>query len=401
LSALVLAEGGSYERGLQHGRVARQAINFNVAEFWKLFSSIGISRHIILNRLDGSRIAQSIDDECMQYLKGLADGSKLRLQDIIALNTLKNNISPEECTVLIAMKDATATNSVIMLKNSDKIGSEKFTGPKFYNNKEINVVVFEKPDNGYKFAAVAAAGEASIKMGMNEKGVAAGSNISRTVELRQRKVNISQVRAFDRGWLIKEGIVHGETEQQASQLVLSKLIENPMSTPGNIEFVDAELACLIEGSYDRSAVQKVASGVAARSNRFVLLEELNDPEDVSSYARYIRALQLLNQNKGGITAQKMIEFSQDHENGPGPNSICRHSPDFRSETSLSAAVMEINPSNKAKSVFYVCLGKPCHAWRSKEGNLTIRMDSSVDDVPSGFRDGAVWKTFYTEQPAVA
>jgi len=320
------------------------------------------------------------------------------LADLMAFNVLKPLLSPDECTVLIAMKDSTSTGMTTMLKNSDKVGSEKLVGNNFYRNKEINVVVMEKPDNGNKFVAVSAAGEISIKMGMNEKGVATGSNISRTIELREKKVDISQVRALDRGWLMREGIVRSSTAEEASKFVTSELMKSPMSTPGNIEFVDSGAAILIEGSYDQMAVQKVTSGVVARTNRFVLLHDLNDPEDVSSYARLTRANELLRQNKGKISPDRMIEFSQDHDNGPGLNSICRHDADFRSETSLAAAVMEINTTAPAKSKFYVCLGKPCNAWPSAKAHTIIGLDATPQMIPSGFLNGTTWKEFYTEEP---
>ena len=387
-------EGGPFERGSSLGSAAREAVRSNVNEFWKLADSQGLGRNLVLSKYRCD--IQEID--AREYLKGLAHSSEVPLSDLMAFNVLRPLLSPDECTVLIAMKDSTSTGMTTMLKNSDKVGSEKLVGNNFYRNKEINIVVVEKPDNGNKFVAVAAAGEISIKMGINDKGVATGSNISRTIELREKKVDIGQVRALDRGWLMREGIIRGSTAEDASKFVTSELMKSPMSTPGNIEFVDAGAAMLIEGSYDRMAVQKVTSGVAARSNRFVLLHDLNDPEDVSSYVRLTRANQLLRQNKGKINPDKMIEFSQDHENGPGLNSICRHDADFKSETSLAAAVMEINTSTPAKSKFYVTLGKPCNSWPSAKAHTVIGLDDAPGSVPAGFVNGTTWKEFYTEMP---
>ncbi|MCS6769454.1 MAG: hypothetical protein NZ570_03350, partial [Candidatus Caldarchaeum sp.] len=184
----------------------------------------------------------------------------------------------------------------------------------------------------------------------------------------------------------------------AASTALNHLLSNPMSTPGNIEFVDAGEAIVIEGSYDRLAVQKTSDGVIARSNRFNVLESLNDPEDVSSYARYVRAMQLLNSNRKQITSEMMTVFSQDHVNGPGPNSICRHSPDFREETSLSAAVMEINRSNARRSTIHVCLGKPCYAWKSEKGHILLDFYSVEEGLPREFTSGEAFKTHYTEKP---
>jgi hypothetical protein len=392
----ITLEGGPYERGMQLGKRTGGAVRFNVLEFWRMAEAQGFGRGFLLSNSS----AGVFDPDTRDFLRGLALGSGVSYEDLATFNTCKRVVNPDECTVMIAMKDSTATGKTTILKNSDKVGSEKLVGDNFHRNKEINIITVEKPDSGNKFVAVAAAGEVSIKMGMNDKGVATGSNISRTTELRERKVGIGQVRALDRGWLMREGIIRGSTAEEASKFVTGELVRNPMSTPGNIEFVDTGTAIVIEGSYDRLAVQRMSSGVAARSNRFVVLHELNDPLDLSSYARYLRATKLLEENRGKLDPSKMIEFSQDHENGPGPNSICRHHPDFRSETSLAAAVMEIDGESPSKSRFYAALGKPCQAWPSEEAHTVISLDGNSKEVPSRFLTGSVWKQFYTEEPKV-
>ena len=171
-----------------------------------------------------------------------------------------------------------------------------------------------------------------------------------------------------------------------------------MSTPGNIEFVDAGEAVIIEGSYHELATEIVRDEVAARSNCFVLLKALNRADDLSSICRYTRCMQLLNGHRGKITSEKMIEFSMDHANGPGPNSICRHGTHFSEETSLSASVMEINGKNPEQSRITIALGKPCHAWRAQEADIRLDMTMGVKDIPEGLLTGEIWKRFYTEEP---
>jgi hypothetical protein len=394
----IFTEGDVYGNGLTVGRHAKHLIRQNIENFTMFYTSRGVSRTFLLNKVDEVMRDGSIPEETLLYLEGMAENASIRLDDLIAYNLFKNLFLPEECTVLIAMRDSTKDGNVLMLKNSDKIGSEKLVGDKYYNYKEINVVIAEKPENGYTFIAVAAAGEISIKMGLNEKGVATGSNIARTWELKQRKVDLTGLRALDRGWLMREGISKNSTAINAAATALNYLVANPMSTPGNIEFVDGEEAVIVEGSYDRLAVQKTRAGVLARSNRFVVLESLNDPEDVSSYVRYVRAMELLNKNKGQITEDMMIMFSQDHENGPGPNSICRHSNDFREETSLSAAVMEIDVRDTSNSTIHVCLGKPCHAWKGRDGHIKLNF-KNIESIPQDFHEGTVFKKYYNEKPS--
>jgi hypothetical protein len=394
---IVFSEGGPYERGMIYGRTTGFLIKDNIRSFWKAINHLGVSRGCLLKCTEENISPIKPDEEFYEYLKGMARGAKVPLLDILAMNIFRQIIFPDECTVLIALRDSTADGSTLVLKNSDKIGSEKFVGPRFYKNKEINVVIFEKPDAGNDFVAVAAAGAMAVKIGMNERGVAVGTNIARTIELKKRKVDVSQIRALDRGWLGREGLIKGGNAREAAQLVLKLLVEKPMSTPGNIEFIDGEGGYIIEGSYDRIAIQFIKEGVHARSNRFVVLESLNDPTDVSSYVRYVRSMELLLENKGKIDVQKMIEFSQDHKHGPSLNSICRHSQDFRDETSLASAVMEIDPNNPRDSVFHVALGKPCKAWRDGKAHTSIKLSMEPELVPKGFYDGTVFKNFYLEE----
>jgi len=341
-------------------------------------------------------IGDSLDEITIEEIKGVAFASGLKYDHLLAYNLFSEAVLPDECTVLIAMGSATTNGSTIFLKNSDKIGSEKFVGSGYYKHKEINVVLIEKPENKNRIIGVAAAGAIGLKMGMNEKGVAAGTNISRTLELKQRKVDVTKIRALDRAKLIRDALTETNDATSAGKFVVQNLMENPMETPGNIEFADSEKALIIEGSYDRIAVEMMMDGVAVRANHFVLLKESNDPENISSFARYIRANRLLNDNKGSITVEKMIEFSQDHENGPGPNSICRHSKDFREETSLSAAIMEIEKQDPANSKIHIALGKPCHAWRTPRGHITLTMKTKAEEVPAEFRNGSIWKELYIE-----
>jgi hypothetical protein len=389
---IIVSEGGAYERGLIHGRFARPFIKENVRTFYRALASLGVTRDNLLSILGGR--VEEMDDEFYDYVRGLADGSGISNQDLLAMNMFKPMFFPDECTVMIAMRDSTLNGSTLVLKNSDKIGSEKFVGERFYRNKEINIVVFEKPDSGNRFIGVAAAGEAGLKMGMNERGVMVGTNIARTLELKSMKVDVTQMRALDRAWLAREGVMKADNAKSAVQIVSRFLVDRPMATPGNLEFVDRDEGYVIEGSYNMLAIETFKEGVHVRTNRFQILERLNDPGDISSYVRYIRGMELLNENKGKINAEKMIEFSQDHKHGPGLNSICRHSGDFRDETSLSSAVMEVKADNEC--IFYVALGKPCKAWRDKEGHTVINLRDPPDKVSEGFYNGTVFKKFYEE-----
>jgi hypothetical protein len=376
---LLFCEGNYYDIGKKQGKWFSSEISQNLASFWNVLRAQGHDKsEVIENAFKHERLWVP---ERLEEIEGIGTGAKIEYPEVLAYNLYHDLAFPEECTVLMALGKASATGNTIFLKNSDKVGSDSYVGPSCYKSKELNVILALNPDGGNKTIGVAAVG-------------------TRTHELARRGAESDsiKIKALDRGALIREGLEKGGTALAAAQVILPNLLASPMSTPGNIEFADAHEAVIIEGSYRELATEIVKDEVAARSNRFVLLEALSREDDLSSMCRYIRGRQLLSENKGKVTLEKMIEFSMDHANGPGPNSICRHGTHFSEETSLSAAVMEINGEKPEKSKIALALGKPCHAWRAREANITMDMTMGSEDIPEGLRNGEIWKKFYTEEP---
>jgi hypothetical protein len=270
-------------------------------------------------------------------------------------------------------------------------------GPNFYQNKEINVVLVVRPTDGPAIIGVSSAGSTGLKMGLNESGVACGTNIARTRELGTRSVDTSQMRALDRVQLAREGLAR-TSAMEAASMIAARVTENPTATPGNIEFVDSTHGMIVEGSYDRVAIHTVKSGIASRANSFVALGVLNEPTDVSSYCRYVRTQQLLTDNAGALTPDLMKQFSQDHANGPGPNSICRHGKHYEEETSQSAMVVQLNRAYPRRAHFWIAMGKPCHAWPHPDGSFEGTMER-LEGAPAGFLNGETWKRFWSEEPS--
>lgn len=388
-----MGNGRIYGSSFNFGDYAADSIKFNLNSFWLEALSSGYSRKQILEL--SKEQGKELDAKFLEEINAMADGAKVNYNELLAFNIFHSLLLPEECTVLMAVGNASATGNTIFLKNSDKVGGSSLVGPNFYRNKEINVLRIIDGEDGVRIVGISAAGSTGLKMGINNFGIAAGTNIARTQEMARRKIDLSQLRAVDRAQLIREGL-EKKTALDALNLVVSRVTNIAMATPGNVEFADANNAYIIESSYSVLAVEKVFNDVECRANRFQILHELNQPDDVSSICRYTRAKKLLNSKKGKITIHDMIDFSCDHSNGPGPNSICRHGESIEEEVSLSAMVMEINSKEPNKSKISVALGKPCCAWNADDGHITIEMDTPLEEVPEGFLDGSVFKKFYTE-----
>lgn len=388
--------GTPYHRGLSHGSRLREAIHRNLENFWSACRAVGLDKPALIR--EAGYLVQEYSETLIEEIRGIAQGAGIGAGEALAFNLCHGRVFADECTVLFALGDATASGKTLFLKNSDKIGADSMIGPNFYQHKEINVVLVVRSDDGPDIVGVSAAGSAGLKMGVSNLGVAAGANIARTVELESRKVDTTQMRALDRVQLVREGLSK-RTALEAANYVAARLSENPTATPGNIEFVDSASGVIVEGSYDRVALHVVKSGVASRANSFVVLKELNNPTDVSSCCRYVRTQQLLQQNWGKLDAQSMKEFSRDHTHGPGPNSICRHGSHYTEETSQSSMVVEIDGKNPGQTRFWIALGKPCHAWRQPGGSIEGTLNQ-LADIPEGFLNGDVWKRYWVEEPYV-
>lgn len=399
IAGILVFRGSAGELGRARGELLEEAIRANLDLFWKGCKARGLSRSEVLNRaVKGSTL---LSEGILEELEGLARGARLPFEEVLAYNHYEDVIFPSGCTVLMALGEASATGETIFLKNSDKLGAKTLEGPGYYMNKEINVILDIKVSGGRRIVGVAAAGATGLKMGINDRGVVAGSNLARTKDLEEKRVDVTGMRAIDRAQLLREGLTQSDAEG-AMCAVVGKIASAPMTTPGNVEFVDGRQGFIIEGSYEGFAVEVVKEGqVAARANHFILLRDLNGGGDAAGYARYRRARELLDGNFGRIDREKMIAFSLDHANGPGANSICRHGSHFEEESSLSAAIMEVPRDHPERSRVNIALGKPCHAWRSPAGHVSLRMDSPQEQIPQGFLSGDTWKAFYTEEPNMA
>ena len=382
----------AHRSGLRQGRAARKAIAANLEAFARAVPARTLRDRAI-------RDAAAVGGSIRAQIAGIAEGAGQPFSLVLAYNLYREAVAADGCTVMGAIGSASASGRLVFMKNSDQLGNDSMVGPNFHEHKEIYVVQVTEADNGRRIVGLSAAGATGIKVGVNDAGVVAGSNIARTAELAGRGVDVSKVRASDRTQLLREGLEE-DTALAASQRILAKTMGAPTSTPGNMQFGDSAECWILETSYGQWATEVLRDGIFCRANRFQVLEALNDADDESSRARYRRCRELLEdaERNGGVTFDELVEFSTDHAGGPGPNSVCRHGADYREETSLGAGVVEIDPDRPAESRIALALGKPCHAWRNAESRIDLVAGARLDDLPAPFVDGSAWRLSYSEQP---
>lgn len=383
-------------RGEAHGLRFRPEIRHNIARFRAAATAGGWDWRDLERAASDVMTGQT--ESALAELSGIARGAGIDERAHLVYALVGHVVAPDECTVAAAVGGASATGQTVLLKNSDKIGADSLVGEGFHRFKEINVVVDFVSESGPRIVGVAAAGTTNLKMGVNDAGVVTASNIVRTTQLRLRRAGVDDLRAKDRGQILRDGLGH-RTVAEAAHWAIGAIIDTPMATPGNVEFADADSMVVIEGSYDHLAMERSRDRVVVRSNMFVLLGELNDPQDTSSPARYRRGLELLGPKQGSVTTDDLRLVSMDHGNGPGLDSICRHSDDYHDETSLSAMIVATDRDDPGETSVEIAVGKPCWAW-DHGGVLSLKMGEPHEVIAERFLTGSAWKDFYREDAGV-
>ena len=387
--------------GQRRGERLRDAIRHNVAGFRVALDERGLNHETV--RTEAERCGERLDSGTRAEIKGKAETSGVPERDLLAFSLFEETLLPDGCTTAIAAGDAAASGDTVFFKQSDKKGADEFEGENYHEHQQINVVRIENPDGQNKIIGVTAAGSQAVKMGINDKGVAIGSNISRTTTFDEEGTDSKDWAAASRGEYMRQGLLHGDTANEVAEHITPMLFADPMSSPGNIDIADHERTIVLEGEYTHLASEWVDDDIVARTNKFQVLADLARPESEipSSYRRYERATETLEEHAGSVTVDHLRDLSVDHTNGPGLESVCRHEEHGQTdETSLSAAVFDIDGSDPRNTDIYLALGKPCHAWRTEEGDGWLHLKANVTeaDVPDRFLTGEAWLEHYTEEP---
>ncbi len=256
------------------------------------------------------------------------------------------------CSMLFALPPATASDEFIFGRNYDfPIILQPY-----------QMVRIETPSDGrYKTITMSQFPLAGTHAGMNEKGLVVGYNYGRSWKqepLDYRKEGVPTM-------LIMQEILERFT---TADEVIKYVTEFPCRTNGaHYGVLDGEgNACVIETTATRHAVRRVPkTGVMAHTNMYQEIIDANVPDDVmwkfkglkvpytkSPKERYARASELLEKEKGKITADTFKKILRDH-NGRDPDdfTICTHG-----HTGATLASFVIKPKSRE---FWVTDDNPC------------------------------------------
>lgn len=215
--------------------------------------------------------------------------------------------------------------------------------------EEEQVLVRETPRTGLAFLGIASRKSRRITAGINDKGLVVVNASASSVEDRTRN-HIRLEKIFSQA-----GSVEG---------ALRLLRQEGMESPIHYLLADPRHLALLEVfSPERHEIKATSDGILVHTNHYLLpsMGPLNGNPGESSRRRMERIRKLT--SSPPFSPDRFMDFSRDHENGPGANSICRHHlPGKKSgKITVSALVVRLDPIKSPE--VWVRLGHPC------EGNF--------------------------------
>lgn len=314
---VISISGNPYDLGFQHGRQAKKAIQENVLfymNFWEYFG--GANRDQILN--DAQKFVpyiEKFDPEILEELKGVAEGSGLQFEEIVALNA-RYELSyaympptptwaiPGGCTSYALTPEATQNQHMFVGMNWDyKPGVENSCIILRINQKK-------KPD-------IITHTEAGIiaKIGFNSAGIGVVPNYIRCEK--------DSFRPGLPAWLKLRGILNAESLPVCIRMLMT--FEGPNSVNMVIAHRDGEVIA-VECTPDDEFFLYPERGILTHANYFQSLSLR--VKDVSKAAlpdaviRTHRAFRLFQERRGNLGWDTIKDVLKDHFGYP--NSICRH-----------------------------------------------------------------------------
>ncbi len=202
------------------------------------------------------------------------------------------------------------------------------------------------PQEGYRYQGIASKGTKHVTSGINEKGLVVvsaaapgskkGGKVTPVGKILLSASSVDEVIA-----LVQDGEIQGPIYYLVGDVHKIAVLE------------------VIDGYQFGFLIQE--NGVLSHTNHYILkeMEKTNRKIGRSSQNRLNRIENLL--SKGLLTKDRFIAFAQDHFNGPGDNSICRHvEPGIpSSEGTVSATIYHL--PKKGSPEIWVNLKKPCQS----------------------------------------
>jgi isopenicillin-N N-acyltransferase-like protein len=343
---IVEVGGSHYEMGFQYGKSCPE-ITEMLDKTFQLFGGRDRTRsiaekYISLYLPNTEKYAPEIAEE----MRGMADGAKVNLQDILFLNITYEISVPSVmggCTSFAASGEATVNGKIIAGQNLDHV--------EFW--QDYMILLKMNPADSPKIMAVTAAGCLSL-IGINSAGISVNINLLRNKESLEPAGGVPT-------HIILRKIFMSENLGQSIAAIASaegRSAKNYLETNKQGDIID------VETTANDMEIQFPERGMLTHANYFKTdrfkstdLAPLLVPD---AYVRSYRLFQLMEQHYGNISVDIMKQLLQDHSNYP--NSICRH-PDQKALLPIAQIMKTLISiiSCPEEQKAYIAYGNPCES----------------------------------------
>lgn len=332
---IIKASGTSYDVGYRIGKTARK----------KILKTLMYYQHsIAMNRPDWTwnrarkfsaqfiPVIEAIDKDILDEMRGIADGSDLSFEDILAVNChYEIGRWADECTTIYFGKKATRSSHAYLLENWD------YALPQIESLVLLDLSINGKP-------RVVMLSEAGIvgRMGMNEKYIGIVGNTLKNDEVSFDKLPVP---------VFYRAILNSTTTRRVEEI-----IRTGAASSYNFMIYSQGMAENLEMSVKETFIHSDEAKMC-HTNHFIYSSAASDHlyDTAESMKRYRRACQLLDE-KEQFDDETMITILRDHENYP--DSICRHvdesTPFYKQSATLASIIIDMT----SLSMKYIA-GYPC------------------------------------------
>lgn len=347
MKTVINVSGTPYEQGVTEGKELREVIEKNVALVRERMERDHLNNdryYDFVKRNLGfmERCHRDIYDE----MKGISDGSGISWEDIVYLNIPAYFMSEyfnQECSMLMVRGKATADGNTYVIKNRDM---------SMYI--EQAVIRREYPD-GLKIVEINGAGTVTYPAcGMNSYGLGVTNTGFWSAKAPSDVERVDSAEIFLNAHLL---LANCKSAKEALEYVKTC----PRMNGLNVIIVDTKDAYLVEMTKNDAVIEEdTGRGVLYHTNHYTSekLSPLNPDmtQYTSTYKRYERIGELVNERYGKLRFQDLFRIMSDHENGT--NCICRHPHEGIPAKTVSTSMFVLEDCEA-----WATIGNPCENLR--------------------------------------
>jgi isopenicillin-N N-acyltransferase-like protein len=344
--------GSAFDRGCQYGEAARDQIRVTLAGYRQTFEAAGLLWEEAL--AIGRSYVKSIEEfapSVLQELQGIAHGSKLSLDDILAINcrteimASATNRHLSECSAFALAPSQTVDGQAVMGQNWDWL----------LHAIDSTVLLEVEQDDAPNYVSVVEAGMLA-KVVMNSAGIGVAVNTLAT-SLDGKKPGVPYhilIRKLADARYVYDaiGTLAGCVKASSGNFLVG-------SADG--AFIDVEVC---PGGCEAVSVSPDTADTVVHTNHFVAppanghdLAAVTMPD---SFVRYAVVNRQLSPNLGPFALADLYRVLEDHTDYPG--SICCHPDEREPETSRWSTVASIVMDLQQRA-FHLTAGRPCETPR--------------------------------------